>query len=100
MRRHGLVAIVVIGLAPAACGAAHRSASTDGRVLFRQDCGACHTISGVNTPSHQGGDLLAVHLRRSLLVQFAREMPARRRLGARELGAIADYILAVQRRSG
>lgn len=98
MRRCGLV-VVVLGFAAAACGAGHRSHSTRGGVLFRQSCGACHTISGVNTPSRQGGDLLAVHLRRSVLMQFAREMPVRRRLGPGELGAITDYILAVQRRA-
>jgi mono/diheme cytochrome c family protein len=97
MHRYGLVMVVGLGLATAACGAGHRATSTDGRALFHQACGVCHTISGVNTPSRQGGDLLAVHLRRPVLLQFAREMPLRRRLGTDELNTIADYILTVQR---
>jgi mono/diheme cytochrome c family protein len=96
MHRRGLIVVVSLGFATAACGAAHRSPEAGGRVLFGQACGTCHTISGVNTPSHQGGDLLAVHLSRPVLVQFAREMPLRRRLGHGELLAIVDYILAVQ----
>ncbi len=99
MRRAGVIMAVVLGLATAACGAGQRSGSPGGGALFDQACGSCHTISGVNTPSHQGGDLLTVHLRRSLLVQFAREMPLRRPLTRRELVTIVDYILAAQRRA-
>jgi hypothetical protein len=42
---------------------------------------------------------LTVHLRRSVWVQFAHEMPLRQRLGPGELGRIVDYILAVQRQA-
>jgi hypothetical protein len=99
MRYRRLIVVVVLGLATAACGGDQRSASAGGGVLFDQACGHCHTLSGVNTPSHQGGDLLTVHLRRSLLVQFAREMPVRQPLTRGELTAIVDYILAAQRRA-
>lgn len=97
MHRWALLVVVALGFGTAACGGGRPSGSTGGAVLFRQACGACHTIAGVDTPSHQGGDLLAVHLRRSVWVQFAGEMPLRRRLGPGELDAIVDYILAVQR---
>lgn len=99
MHRRALAAVTAFGLATTACGAGQQSAFTAGGALFRQACGACHTISGVNTPSHQGGDLLSAHLRRPVLLQFAREMPLRRRLGPRELDAVVDYILRVQHRA-
>jgi mono/diheme cytochrome c family protein len=76
------------------CGGSTRS----GRALFARDCGACHTISGADSPSHQGGDLLDVHLRRAVLVQFMREMPVHPPPDGAQLRRIADYILVVQRR--
>jgi mono/diheme cytochrome c family protein len=99
MRRRGVILVVVLGLATAACGGGQRSGSAGGGVLFDQACGHCHTLSGANVPSHQGGDLLTVHLKRSLLMQFAREMPVRQPLTRGELAAIVDYVLAAQRRA-
>lgn len=56
----------------------------------------CHTISGAGSPSHQGGDLLRLHLPRSVLLQFMREMPVHPRPDRAQLQKVADYILAVQ----
>jgi mono/diheme cytochrome c family protein len=95
-----LILIVALPLAMAACGASHSSVSAGGKALFTQACGACHTVSGLSTPSRQGGDLLAVRLSRPVLIQFAREMPVPRRLTPVELDSIADYILGLQRRAG
>ncbi len=92
--------IVALPLAAGACGVSHTTAPTGGKALFTQACGACHTVSGVSSPSHQGGDLLAVRLSRRVMIQFAREMPVRRPLTATQLDSIADYILALQRRTG
>jgi mono/diheme cytochrome c family protein len=92
--------IVAFGLVAAACGAGHASVTADGRALFVQACGTCHTVSGTNSPSHQGGDLLAVRVSRPVMVQFEREMPVRRRLTSGELDSIAEYILGLQRRAG
>ena len=92
--------IVALPLATGACGVSHSSAPTASKALFTQACGACHTISGVSSPSRQGGDLLAVRLSRPVMIQFAREMPLRRRLTATQLDSIADYILGLQRRTG
>jgi mono/diheme cytochrome c family protein len=77
----------------AGCGGTRQS----GRALFMRECGACHTISGADSPSHQGGDLLRVHLPRSVLLQFMREMPVHPRPDAAQLHEVARYILAVQR---
>jgi len=75
------------------CGGTARS----GRALFARECGVCHTISGADSPSHQGGDLLRVRLPRSVLLQFMREMPVHPRPDDAQLQRVADYILAVQR---
>ena len=69
-------------------------------MLFTRACGACHTLSGVDSPKYQGGDLLGLQMSRPALLQFAREMPVRRRLTSAELATVADYVLAVQRRGG
>jgi mono/diheme cytochrome c family protein len=92
--------IVALPLATAACGSGHASAPSGGQALFTQACGACHTVSGARSPSHQGGDLLAVRLSRPVMIQFAREMPVRRELTAAQLESIADYIHGLQRRTG
>jgi mono/diheme cytochrome c family protein len=75
------------------CGGTTRS----GRVLFARECGACHTISGVDVPSRMGGDLLRARMPRSVLLQFMREMPVHPRPREAQLQRVADYILAVQK---
>jgi mono/diheme cytochrome c family protein len=100
MRWCRLVVIVALPLATAACGASHPAAPSGGKTLFTQACGACHTVSGVSPPSKQGGDLLRVHLKRPVMIQFAREMPMRRRLTPVELDAVVDYVLGLQHRAG
>jgi len=78
------------------CGGSHLTPS--GRAVFVTSCNACHSLTGINTPRQQGGDLLDLHLSRAVLLQFAREMPVRHQLSQAELGAVVSYILAVQRR--
>ena len=89
---------VAVALAAAGCGGAGSPPPSNGGTLFTRACGACHTLSGVDSPKHQGGDLLGVYMSRPALLQFAREMPVRRRLTSAELVTVADYVLAVQRR--
>jgi mono/diheme cytochrome c family protein len=97
--RWPLAALVAAGLATVACGSSGTSARPDGQ-LFAQSCGGCHTLSGRDSPSHQGGDLLHLHLARPVMLQFAAEMPVRHPLSDRQLAAVTDYILAVQRQRG
>lgn len=92
--------IVALPFATAACGASHRATPSGDKALFTQACGACHTVSGVSPPSKQGGDLLRVHLKRPVMIEFAREMPMRRRLDPAELDSVVDYILGLQHRAG
>jgi mono/diheme cytochrome c family protein len=94
-----VLAAAAIAALGAGCGDSHTAAATGGRELFGRACGACHTLSGVDSASHQGGDLLRVHLSRLVLLEFMREMPVHPPLTERQNEAVADYILAVQRAS-
>lgn len=94
--RFGSILPILTGAAIAAgCGSA---GPTSGAKLFASSCSGCHTLTGVNSPRRQGGDLLHVHLSRADLVQFTREMPVRHALTATEVGAVASYVLAAERR--
>lgn len=102
MRRATAMAALTLAFAAAGCGSASTppmssSATAAARTLFSGSCGGCHTLTGHDTSSHQGGDLLGVRLRRPVALQFAREMPVRHRLTEVQLGTIVDYIAAVQR---
>ncbi len=97
MRRATLCATLAFGLAAAGCGPA-TPAGSSGRSLFVRACGFCHSLTGLESPSKQGGDLLGVRLRRTVALQFAREMPVRHPLSHTQLAAIVDYIALVQRR--
>ena len=89
---------LAIAGAIAGCGASGAAPPPTGRALFAEDCSACHSLSGVESPRRQGGDLLGVHLSSTITLQFTREMPVRRRLNEAELKAVSDYVIAVQRR--
>ena len=91
----GLAALIV-ALAATGCGAG-RPAGRSGKALFAQACSFCHSLTGHDIPSKQGGDLLGVRLSRPVALQFVREMPVRRPLHRAELAAIVDYIALVQR---
>jgi mono/diheme cytochrome c family protein len=80
------------------CGSNGPSRST-GQALFAQDCSVCHSLSGEQSPSRQGGDLLALHIGREEMLQFVREMPVRHRLGRIQLRTLADYVLAAEQRN-
>jgi mono/diheme cytochrome c family protein len=99
MRRASLFAALALalGMVAAGCGTATRP-GPPGRSLFTQACGFCHSLTGHESPSKQGGDLLGLHLRRPVALQFAREMPVRHPLSHAQLAAIVDYIALVQRR--
>jgi mono/diheme cytochrome c family protein len=81
----------------AGCGAAG-SPTPSGKSVFASSCAGCHTLTGVNSPRRQGGDLLHVHLSRADLVQFTREMPVRHPLTATEVDAVTVYVLAAEHR--
>lgn len=94
-------------LAPAACGGGGSAvpppssspAAISGRQVFARACQACHSISGHNRPSQQGGDLRAFHPTRAQLRQLTAEMPVRHhRLSPAELAAVVDYVAAIERR--
>ncbi len=81
------------------CGATRAPENRpSGRVVFGEACGACHSLTGVEDPRRQGGDLLHFHARRRQLQQLAAEMPVPRPLSSAELRAVVGYVLAVERR--
>jgi mono/diheme cytochrome c family protein len=71
-------------------------------MLFTQDCGGCHSLSGRQSPRRQGGDLLRLDVGRGPMLQFVREMPVRHPLSPVQLRDVVAYVLAVERggRSG
>jgi mono/diheme cytochrome c family protein len=93
----GLTALA-LAITAGGCGSASTPPPTvAARTLFSGSCGGCHTLTGHNIASRQGGDLLGVRLRRSVALQFAREMPVPHPLTPAQLNTIVDYIAAVQR---
>ena len=65
--------------------------------MFAHNCSGCHSLVGNESLHRQGGDLLRYHFSRADLLEFAREMPLRKPLSARELAAVVDYILLAER---
>ena len=72
--------------------------AADGASLFTEDCAMCHSLTGRQSPRRQGGDLLALHTTRADMLEFVREMPVRHPLSAAQIGAVADYVRAVEAR--
>jgi mono/diheme cytochrome c family protein len=94
-----LVAVLLASCgAVSACGGSHGHAvaSSEGRALFDQACGACHTLTGHNDPRHQGGDLRGFHASRAQLYQLAAEMPVRRPLSRAQLQTVVRFVMAVE----
>ncbi|MDQ6835795.1 MAG: cytochrome c [Actinomycetota bacterium] len=100
-RTAALLAATSVGMAGCASAGTRPGPerSAVGRMVFATSCRACHSLSGASSARQQGGDLLDVHLRRPVLLQFTAEMPVRRRLHRAEVEAVVDYVLAVQRQS-
>ena len=85
-------------LAAAGCGSSGGSRPAGGAALFAEDCGVCHSLTGRQSPSRQGGDLLAVHMTRTEMLEFVREMPVPHRLSSAQLQTVADYVRSVEAR--
>jgi mono/diheme cytochrome c family protein len=69
-----------------------------GAVLFRQDCSACHSLTGHDSPREQGGDLLRLRIAAGAMREFVAEMPVPRALTGAEVRAISRYLLALENR--
>ncbi|MEA2198103.1 MAG: hypothetical protein QOJ25_2154 [Solirubrobacteraceae bacterium] len=82
----------------AGCGGSVAARQAKGAALFTEACGACHSLVGRQSPALQGGDLLGYRFGREAMREFAREMPVRRALDARELTAVVDYVVASEAR--
>jgi hypothetical protein len=64
--------------------------------VFSGYCSYCHSLIGNESLRRQGGDLVHFRMTRDDLLQFAREMPARRPLTVAQLTAVVAYVLAAQ----
>jgi mono/diheme cytochrome c family protein len=93
MRHRAGLTLLMIAATLAGCGASGPS----GKALFAEDCSSCHSLSGVQSPRRQGGDLLGAHFSSAVMLQFTRVMPTRRRLTPVELRTVAEYVVSVQR---
>lgn len=92
-------AALALAAACAGCGSGGGSQrAADGASLFTEDCAICHSLTGVQSPRRQGGDLLSLHTTRAEMLEFVREMPVRHPLSAAEVGAVTDYVRAVEAR--
>jgi len=83
----------------AGCGAGRATPAASGRTVFAQECAACHSLTGVDNPRRQGGDLLAFHSSRAQLTELAGEMPVRHALDGAALRSVVSFIMAAERRS-
>jgi mono/diheme cytochrome c family protein len=98
VRRGAGLALLAVCALSAGCGAGASAPPASGAALFTQACGACHSLVGRQSPGLQGGDLLRYRFGREAMLQFAREMPVRRPLDARELTAVVEYVVAAEAR--
>jgi mono/diheme cytochrome c family protein len=87
----------------AGCGGGHSQSHArgggQGRELFTQACGACHTLRGHNDARHQGGDLLDFHATRPQMLQLAGEMPVRHPLSPGQLDAVVTFVMSLEART-
>ena len=81
------------------CGGSLAQPAESGQAIFGRECGACHSLSGHQSPRQQGGDLRGLRVPRASLLQFATEMPVPRPLTRAGRNAVVNYILSVQRQS-
>lgn len=95
------VLLAAIVLTASGCGSGQHGApaAPGGHAVFAAHCSVCHSLSGIDNPRLQGGDLLGFHASRAEVIQFVREMPVvGRPLTRAELRAVVDYVMAAERR--
>ena len=88
--------LVALSATLAGCGG-QSSPAPSGAAVFAHNCSGCHSLIGNESLHRQGGDLVRYRFSRADLLEFAREMPLRKPLSARELTAVVDYILLAER---
>jgi mono/diheme cytochrome c family protein len=82
----------------AGCGAGPGAQSLAGRAVFAQDCAACHSLTGTESPRLQGGDLLSFRSSRTQLTELAGEMPVRHALNRSELRSVVSFVMSAEDR--
>lgn len=98
--RHAIVLLATLStVGLAGCGGSAPTTPVSGATVFRQECSYCHSLLGNESHHREGGDLLGYKLNRQQLLELTREMPVRHPLTRADLGAVVDYVQAVQRRA-
>ena len=98
MRPGTALAALAVMVAAAGCGSGGGERQAAGQLLFARDCGFCHSLTGRQSSTRQGGDLLRLHIGATAMLEFVREMPVRHHMSPAEVRAVARYVLAVERR--
>ena len=98
-RALGPLPAVAAAILLAGCGAGHAASTPSGPAVFAQECAACHSLTGVENPRLQGGDLIAFHSSRAQLTELAGEMPVRHALDGARLRAVVSFVMAAESRS-
>lgn len=100
MRVAALAAAVLV-LAGCGGGGASRTATLDGRTLFVQYCGSCHSLADAGTKGTYGADLEAKRLTKAQILQAIDDgkgtMPADILAGA-DAGTVSAYLARVLNR--
>ena len=96
-RRLAAGATVALTVGLSGCGGSSQQPPPTGQRLFAADCSACHSLSGSERPSRQGGDLRGLRISHAAMLQFVREMPVRHHLTDVQENAVAKYVLAIER---
>ncbi len=101
MRR--AAALLALGLLAAGCGsgAATQKPAVDGRTLFVQQCGACHTLADAGTRGTVGADRERNKPTKATVLRYIDDgkgtMPAHI-LGGREADLVAAYVARAVRK--
>jgi hypothetical protein len=99
MRHAAVLLATLCAVGMAGCGGSARPTPISGATVFTHECSYCHSLIGNESRHREGGDLLGYKLDRQQLLEQTRQMPVRHPLTRAELGAVVDYVQAMQRRA-
>ena len=92
-RRLAASALVALTAGVSGCGG---SSAPSGQRLFAGSWSTCHSLSGNERPSRQGGDLRGLRISHAAMLRFVREMPVRHHLAGVQGNAVAKYVRAIE----
>jgi mono/diheme cytochrome c family protein len=88
-----LLLVLIVARGTVALARTDRSAALpSGRTIFARECSGCHTLAAETRGRLSGGSLRDYRLTVRQIESFVRVMPVRRRLTAREVVAVSEYV--------